>query len=63
VAQPGPDMAGTWAVLDTKWSSSSASWLQSPGRVFIERVEWAGGVCKAVSPQAVSSLTEATAAG
>ncbi len=62
-AQPGPDMAGTWAVLDTKWSSSSASWLQSPGRVFIERVEWAGGVCKAVSPQAVSSLTEATAAG
>ena len=50
IAPPGPDLAGCWAVLDTKWAINSASWLQSPGRVFIERVEWQDGVCRAVSP-------------
>lgn len=49
IAQPGADLAGSWAVLDTEWAVNSASWLQSPGRVFIERVEWRDGVCRAVS--------------
>ena len=62
-ARPGPDMVGSWAVLDTKWASSSANWLQSPGRVFLEGVEWSEGVCRAVSGQEAASLTEATHAG
>jgi hypothetical protein len=48
-AQPGPGLAGSWAVLDTKWAINSANWMAAPGRVFIERVEWAGGFCRAMA--------------
>ncbi len=48
IAPPGPDLAGSWAVMDTKWAQNSANWLSSPGRVFLDRVEWADGVCRAV---------------
>jgi len=49
IAQPGPGMAGSWAVIDSKWAQSSANWLTSPGRLFIGWVEWSEGVCRAVS--------------
>ena len=49
IAQPGPGVAGSWAVIDSKWAGNSANWLSSPGRLFIERAEWSEGVCRAVS--------------
>ena len=52
IAEPGPGMAGTWSVLNTRWASHSASWLQAPGRVFNQRVEWSEGVCRVVNPPA-----------
>jgi len=40
IVEPGPGVAGQWAVLDTSWAVSAGAFGLSPGLVWLEGVKW-----------------------
>lgn len=49
IAQPGDDLAGQWALLNTGWGMNAAAWQGAGGRLYVEAAEYRAGVCRAIS--------------